>query len=106
IMDIDINSGEIISECLKEYGQGKLFARTDGLQFEPRRAEVRRAYLEAHPETDPQHREAILNAAITPGMTRDEVIAAWGLLEEDTRTSFGHVTEDRWIAFAYFTGLE
>jgi hypothetical protein len=105
-MDIDINSGEIISECLKQYGRGELFARTDGLQFEAQRAEARRAYLEAHPETDPQHREAILNAAITPGMTRNEVIAAWGLLEEDTRTSFGHVTEDSRVAFAYFTGIE
>jgi hypothetical protein len=105
-MDIDINSGEIISECRKQHGRGELFARRDGLQFEARRAEVRSSYLEAHPETDPQYREAILNAAITPGMTRDEVIAAWGLVEEDTRTSFGHVTEDRWVAFAYFTGIE
>ena len=104
--DIDINSGEIIAECLKKYGQGELFARTDGLQFEAQRADVRRAYLEAHPETSPQHREAILNAAITPGMTRDEVIAAWGLIEKDTRTSFGQVTEDRRVAYAYFTGIE
>jgi hypothetical protein len=105
-MDLDVNSGEIISECLKQHGRGELFARTDGLQFEAQRAEARRLYLEAHPDTESTHREAILNAAITPGMTRNEVIAAWGLLEEDTRTSFGHVTDDRWIAFAYFTGIE
>ena len=104
-MPVDIISSEIIYECLKEHGKGSRFSRTDGLQFEARRAELRREYLERHPETAPEHREAILQAAVTPGMTKPEVTAAWGLLEEDTRTAFGHVTEDDHNAFAYFTGF-
>ncbi|MDX6614567.1 MAG: hypothetical protein QOD75_3753 [Blastocatellia bacterium] len=105
-MDLEINSGLIISECLKHHGQGQLFFRADGLAFETRRSEARLEYLAAHDDIDPPTRAAILAAAITPGMTRNEVIAAWGLLEEDTRTAFGHVTEERRQAFAYFTGLE
>lgn len=104
-MPVDIISSEIISECLKEHGQGRLFFRTDGLQFEARRAQLRREYLQSHPETAPEHSEAILKAAVTPGMTKPEVTAAWGLLEEDTRTAFGHVTEDDYAAYAYFTGF-
>ena len=100
----EITSGQIVFDCLKEYGKGELFLRTDGLQFEERRARVRLQYLEAHPET--AHYNAIENAAVTPGMTRAEVIAAWGLIEEDTRMAFGHVTEERRVAFAYFTGIE
>ena len=53
-MDVEINSHEIISECLKQYGKGKLFFRTDGLEFEERRAESRREYLESHPGTEPE----------------------------------------------------
>lgn len=99
------NSSEIITECLKEHGKGELFARTDGLQFEARRAEARHQYLEAHPQLSSDHRQLILQAAATPGMTREDVIAAWGLLEEDTRTVFGHVTDDRLNAFACFKGF-
>lgn len=101
----EIISSEIVFECLKEHGKGKLFFRTDGLQFESRRAEVRSQYLEAHPEIKTEHREAILKGAITPGMTRDEVIAGWGLVEEDTRTAFGHVVDDQRSGFGYFTGF-
>jgi len=100
----EISSGQVISDCLKEHGKGELFLRTDGLQFEERRARVRREYLEAHPET--VHYEAIMKAGVTPGMTRAEVIAAWGLIEEDTRMAFGHFTEEPGSAFAYFTGIE
>jgi hypothetical protein len=105
-MNVEVNSGEIISECLKEYGKGNLFVRADGLGFEERRAEARRQYLESHAAIDPEYRQAIMTAAITPGMTREEVIAAWGLLAEDTRTVFGHVTDDRRTAYAYFKGLD
>lgn len=106
-MDLEVNSGELISECRKQYGNGQFFPRTDGLRFEARRVIARREYLDAHPEINPQHREAILNAAITPGMTRADVIAAWGLLEEDTRLVFGHVTADyRQPAYAYFKGFD
>jgi hypothetical protein len=104
-MPLDVISSEIISECLKEYGKGSLFFRTDGLQFEERRAELRREYLRSHPETKPEHNQAILEAAVTPGITKPEVTAAWGLLEEDTRTAFGHVTDDGRAAYAYFTGF-
>jgi hypothetical protein len=38
-------------------------------------------------------------------MTREQLIAAWGLLEEDTRTVFGHVTDDGLSAYAYFNGF-
>lgn len=101
-----VNSNEIISECLKEYGKGKLFFRADGLEFEKRRTQVRNKYLESHPEVEPEYRGVILQAAITPGMTREQVIAAWGLFEEDSRTVFGHVVEDEHSAYAYFTGFE
>src|SRR6185295_13625672 len=37
--------------------------------------------------------------------TRQDVTAAWGLLEEDTRTVFGHVTDNRLNAYAYFKGF-
>jgi hypothetical protein len=104
-MPVDIISSEIIYECLKEHGKGSLFFRTDGLQFEARRAQLRREYLQTRPETTPQHHEAILKAAVTPGMTKPEVTAAWGLIEEDTRTAFGHVTDDERAAYAYFTGF-
>jgi hypothetical protein len=99
------NSSEIITECLKEHGKGEIFPRTDGLQFEARRAAARHRYLEAHLQLSSEHRQLILQAAATPGMTREDVIAAWGLLEEDTRTVFGHVTDDRLSAYAYFKGF-
>lgn len=101
----EINSHQIISECLQQHGKGEFFPRTDGLQFEKRRAQVRHEFLETHPRIDPAHREAILQAAATPGMSREEITAAWGLLDEDTRLAFGHVTSDRFSAYAYFTGL-
>jgi hypothetical protein len=104
-MNVEANSHEIISECLKHYGKGQCFSRTDGLQFEARRAELRRAYLESHPDLEEEFRKAILAAAAIPGMTRDQVVAAWGLLEEDTRLVFGNVTEDRLSAYGYFTGF-
>jgi hypothetical protein len=104
-MSLEIDSHEIISACLKEHGKAELFFRTDGLQFEERRALARREYLESHPRIEPGHREAILKAAATPGMSREEITAAWGLLDEDTRVAFGHVTSDRFSAYAYFTGL-
>lgn len=104
-MDIEVNSSEIISECSKQYGKGSLFFRADGLEFEERRAQARQEYLEAHAGIDPEYREAILTAAATPGMTREDVIAAWGLLEEDTRMVFGNVTDNRLAAFAYFNGF-
>jgi hypothetical protein len=103
--DPDITSTQIISHCEKEYGKGELFFRADGLEFEARRAQLRSAYLQAHPVIEPEHREAILKSAVTPGMTREEVSAAWGLLEEDTRMVFGHVTEDGLAAYAYFNGF-
>ena len=102
----ETTSYRIISECLKEHGKGKFFARSDGLEFEARRAELRRDYLENHPQTSEEHRDAIMKAAVMPGMTKAEATAAWGLLEEDTRTAFGHVTIDRQGTFGYFTGFK
>ena len=84
-MGLDVISSEIISECVKEHGSGELFFRRDGLEFESRRVEARQAYLAAQTELDEGHRLAISQAAITPGMTKPQVTAAWGLLEEDTR---------------------
>jgi hypothetical protein len=104
-MNVEITSYQLISECLKEYGKGELFFRADGLQSQERRAELRRAHLEAHPNTKAEHRDAIAKAAITPGMTKSEVNAAWGLLEEDTRMVFGHVTDDTLAVYACFTGF-
>jgi hypothetical protein len=104
-MNTEISSSEIILESLKEHGKGELFFRADGLEFEERRADTRRQYLESHPEIDAKYLDAMQKAAITPGMTRNEVIVAWGLLDEDTRTVFGHVTDDGRTAYAYFTGF-
>ena len=104
-MDHAPTSSEIISECLKRYGEGQLFFRRDGLEFEAQRVRQRQDYLESHPEIDEQHRHAIAQAAVTPGMTREEVVAAWGLLSADTRMSFGHVKDDRRAAYAVFTGF-
>lgn len=100
-----VNSNQIILECLKEHGKGELFFRTDGLEFETRRAAARAKFLKSNPEIEPKHCDAILRAAITPGMTRQQVTAAWGLLEDDTRLVFGHVVEERRTAYAYFTGF-
>lgn len=98
-------SYKIINECRKRHGMGKLFSRTDGLQYEERRAAQRQRFLEANLEIGADHRAAILKAAITPGMTRGEATAAWGLLDEDTLNVYGHVTEEGQVAFAYFTGF-
>ncbi len=103
--DPGITSTQIISQCEKEYGKGQLFFRADGLESEARRAELRSEYLQAHPAIEPEHREAILKGAVTLGLTREEVSAAWGLLEEDTRMVFGHVTDDGLAAYAYFNGF-
>ena len=64
-MPLDVISSEIISECVKKHGNGELFFRPDGLEFEDRRTAMRQAYLETHPELDEQHRLAISKAAMT-----------------------------------------
>ncbi len=104
-MPLDVISSEIISACLKRYGHGELFFRRDGLEFEDRRAAMRQAYLETHRELKDEYQQSIARAAITPGMTKPDVIAAWGLLEEDTRMAFGHVVDDSRAVYAYFTGF-
>src|SRR5687767_11575076 len=73
----------IMEQCLLGRGRGQLFLRRDGLENTPGRVAARRDYLEAHPETRPEYREAILEAGITPGMTRRETVAAWGLDQEE-----------------------
>ena len=102
---VDLTSYKIIAECRKRHGLGKLFFRTDGLEQEERRAALRQRFLEANPNIGADHRAAILKAAVTPGMTRGEATAAWGLLDEDTRNVYGHVTEEGRSAYAYFTGF-
>jgi hypothetical protein len=49
-------------------------------------AGARRAYLEAHPEIDPQIRGRIERGEVAPGMTAEQVTAALG--EPDSRRSF------------------
>lgn len=71
----------IWSECAKGHGRGKLFPRADALGRDPQAAEKRRRYAAQRPELAPERRDAILAGAITPGMTRDEVAAAWNLAE-------------------------
>jgi hypothetical protein len=45
----------------------------------PGLSEQRRTdYLSAHPETDPAVRAMIQDGRIGPGMTKDQVLAAWG----------------------------
>ncbi|MBV8859862.1 MAG: hypothetical protein JOZ02_23225 [Acidobacteria bacterium] len=102
---VSLSSYDIIVECQKRHGAGEFFPRTDGLQEEERRAAQRRRFLEANPETTASHRDAILRAAVTPGMTRGEATAAWGLLDEDTANVYGHVAESRAVVYAYFTGF-
>jgi hypothetical protein len=100
-----LSSYEIVAEFRKRHGAGQFFFRTDGLQQEERRAALRRRFLEAYPGITAGHRAAILRAAVTPGMTRGEMTAAWGLLEEDTRNVYGHVVDAGHTAYAYFTGF-
>ena len=102
---IDVSSYDIIIECRKRHGAGELFPRTDGLEQEERRAAQRRRFLEANPDMSTEHRDAILKAAVTPGMTRGEATAAWGLLDEDTANVYGHVVEAGALVYAYFTGF-
>lgn len=102
-MTTETTSSQILAECLKQHGKGEQFFRTDGLEFEARRSELRDKFLAEHPSIAEAHRESILKAAVVPGMTKEEITAAWGLLEEDTRLSFGHVTDDRNAAYAFFT---
>jgi hypothetical protein len=66
----------IMVQCLRREGSGHLFLRRDGLENTPERVTARRDYLEAHPDTSPEFRRAILAAGITPGMTRWEATAA------------------------------
>lgn len=102
---VNLSSYTIIAECRERHGTGHLFFRTDGLQHEERRAAQRLRFLEANPDITEEHRAAILNAAVTPGMTRGEATAAWGLLDEDTRNVYGHVVEAGHTVYAYFTGF-
>src|SRR5437868_14059839 len=102
---LELTSYKIISECRKRHGDGRFFSRTDGLEHEERRAAQRQRFLEANPEIGERHRKAIIEATVTPGMTRGEATAAWGLLDEDTKNVYGHVTEVGRIAYAYFTGF-
>ncbi|MDT7807661.1 MAG: hypothetical protein QOJ70_1474 [Acidobacteriota bacterium] len=102
----DLPSYKIVAGCRQRHGDGRLFFRTDGREHEERRAAQRQRFLEANPDIGEQHREMIRKAAVTPGMTRGEATAAWGLLDEDTRNVFGHVTDEEGIAYAYFTGFD
>ncbi|MBC8030482.1 MAG: hypothetical protein H7Z16_10255 [Pyrinomonadaceae bacterium] len=99
-------SHQIIAECRKRHGAGKHFPRTDGLQREERRDALRQRFLDANPDIGDSTRQLILQATATPGMSRAEATAAWGLLDEDTVNVFGNVTEDRTITYAYFTGFD
>lgn len=96
----------IISECRERYGAGEVFYRGDGLAFEERRAARRAAYLEAHPETTPEHRDLIERGGLTPGMSHGETIAAWGLIEEDMRHTGGRRTADAHHSYAYYFGFD
>ena len=66
----------IITECRRGRGADQLFLRRDGLENTPERVAARHAYLERYPETSPLYRRAILEAGVTPGMTRRETVAA------------------------------
>ena len=95
----------IISECRQYYGHGQVFYRTDGLAFEERRAAKRDAYLREHPETRPEYRDLIEKAGVTPGMLRDELIAAWGLIQEDLSNLVGRKTADEHDYYARWRGF-
>lgn len=102
---IALSPYDIIEECRRQYGAGELFPRTDGLEWEESRAAQRRRFLEANPDITTEHRAAILKAAVTPGMSRGEATAAWGLLDEETAGVYGNVVERRSGVYAYFTGF-
>jgi hypothetical protein len=95
----------IIDSCLKRHGEGQVFYRGDGLAFEARRVARRAAYLEEHPETKPEYRELIEKGAITPGMSRGESIAAWGLIDEDMSEVGGRSTADNHHGYSYYYGF-
>lgn len=95
----------IIDECRKRYGAGEVFYRGDGLAFHGWRATRREDYLRAHPETRPEHRELIRRAGVTPGMSRAEFAAAWGIIEDDMRDVSARKTADGGHVYARWSGL-
>lgn len=97
--------GLIIEECRKRYGEGEVFRRSDELAGHGWRATKRATYLRAHPETSPEHRELIERAGVTPGMSRAEFAAAWGIIEEDMRDVSVRKAADGGHVYARWSGL-
>lgn len=95
----------VVSECLKFHGWGESFARADGLEHEESRRALRDALI-AGRKVRPERRESVLRAEVTPGMSKSEVTAAWGLTHADARDVYGHVAAVGSTTYAYFTGFE
>ena len=96
----------VAEACRSRYGWARDFPRTDGLERHPSREALRDAYLREHPETAPHHCELIWKATVTVGMTKGEVIAAWGLIEEDLSAAVGRLTADDEHAYEWWTNFE
>ena len=95
----------IMSSCDERRGEGLVFFRRDGLEFSPERVRLRAEYLRQHPDIKPEYRRALERAGVTHGMTRWEVIAAWGLLEEDFKTVGGRRTADTYNSYEWWLGF-
>ena len=54
-----------------------------------------RAYVQSHPELDQKTRETILGSMISVGMTKEQVLAAWGRPIEINRFRKGR--QEEWV---------
>ena len=104
-MNVELTHEQVVSECLKFHGWGEFFPRTDGLEHEAGREAARRQFLDEHRDTRPEHADAILRAAVTPGMKKEEVSAAWGLTHSDARDVYGHLAVLGGTSYSCFTGF-
>ncbi len=62
-----------------------------------------RAYLVAHPETDPRFAYGIMATCPMPGMTPQEVVAAWG---RPAVVATARPGEPDWLRYTYGFGVE
>jgi hypothetical protein len=95
----------IMSGCDKRRGAGLVFFRRDGLESTPERVALRAEYLQQHLDIKPEYRQAIERAGVTHGMTRWDLIAAWGLLAEDMKTVGGRRTADTYNSYEWWGGF-
>ncbi|MFQ5957576.1 MAG: hypothetical protein ACE5KK_07375 [Candidatus Brocadiales bacterium] len=63
--------------------------------------QVRRDYIDKHPELSERIREAILNGEIIIGMAQEEVVASWGAPWDKTTRDYDEVVIEIWHYIPY-----